>query len=292
MKSNISSPALLGCPGLKRVFVMSAVAALVVFLLGWLLLWLPVAFVVAKTFGVPWSYPLSPDHKMPLLLPLYGVAPPAIWVYSRFLSAGTWADYGWVWNPGLGLAVGIGFGIGALGVALLVMVELVAGWRRLAVTNGAPGTIMNLALVVGGLLAITLFIGGIEELIFRGVMVQGLLAVGPVWGMVLAASGLFAVSHLVWDGPAGIPSLPGLGLMGAVLILARWVNGGFLGLPWGLHTGWIFAIALLDTFQFAPRADATPSWIAGQPDQPLTGLPALALLGLTGLGLWSFHQIF
>jgi len=269
---------------------MAAIPALVVFLGGWLLLWLPIALVVARVLGMPWSYPISPAHKLPLLLPLYGVAPLAVWGYSQGRVAGAWADYGLVWGGQLGRALGVGFGIGWLGVVLLIMVELGLGWRRWEQAQVTPSQVIRLTLMVAGLLALTGFVGGVEELVFRGVLVQGLQAAMPTGAMVLLVSGLFAVSHLVWDGPAGIPSLPGLGLMGAVLVLARWVDGGLLGLPWGLHTGWIFAIAVNDTLGLTIPLESAPGWLAGKPDQPLTGLPALGLLGLTGLGLWAYYQ--
>ena len=176
------------------------------------------------------------------------------------------------------------------GVVLLVGVEVQLGWRSPHLTRLSLAKLPQDFLVAAGILVLTGFIGGIEELVFRGVLVQGLLAVMPIGAMVGLASLIFALSHLVWDGPEGMPSLPGLGLMGAVLLLARWVDGGSLALPWGLHTGWIFAIALLDTLQLAPPVDTNISWLAGKPDQPLTGLPALGLLALTGLGLGGYFQ--
>ncbi|NJL49772.1 MAG: hypothetical protein HC929_23055 [Leptolyngbyaceae cyanobacterium SM2_5_2] len=78
--------------------------------------------------------------------------------------------------------------------------------------------------------------------------------------------------------------------MGLVLLLARWVTGGSLGLAWGLHAGWIFAIALSDTLNFTQPVPTAPTWLAGRPDQPLTGLAALMLLLLTGAGLWGYAQ--
>jgi uncharacterized protein len=177
-----------------------------------------------------------------------------------------------------------------VGVLLLFAVEWGLGWRRFSPPGGL--SVNQGLLLLGGLLVLTLFIGGIEELVFRGLLAQGLLLVVPGWAMVIMVSFIFAISHLIWDGPAGAPSLPGLGLMGAVLLLARWVNGGLLGLPWGLHTGWIFAIALIDTLNIAPPVDVAPQWLAGKPDQPLTGIPALGLLVLTGLGLWGYHHSF
>ena len=265
--------------------------ALAGFFAIWLLLWLPLVWGVATVLNLPWAYPVAAEHKIPLLLPLYGMAPLAVWVYSRYLADQTWSDYGLALRDGFGGALAAGFGGAVLGVLLLVAVEWGLGWRRLHAPDGAAVPGPQLLGAVIGIFALTGFIGGIEELVFRGVLVQGLLGAISPWAVVVAASLIFALSHLVWDGRAGIPSLPGLGLMGAVLMLARWVDGGSLGLPWGLHSGWIFAIALVDTLQLAPPAETPGSWLAGKPDQPLTGLPALGLLGLTGFALWGYHSM-
>lgn len=268
---------------------MISVAALVGFLGIWLLLWLPLAFIVARRLKMAWTYPVAPAHKLPLLLPLYGLAPLAIWGYSRFLAPQSWSDYGLIWRPSLWFAMGTGFAIAVLGVLLLVLMEWGLGWRRLSFPGQGESS-GSMLLPVAGVLVLTVFIGGIEELVFRGVLVQGLLPVMPLGAVVVATSLIFALSHLVWDGTAGIPSLLGLGLMGGVLFLARWVDGGGLGLPWGLHSGWIFAIALLDTLNLASQVNEPLPPLAGKPDQPLTGIFPLGLLVLTGVGLWVYYQ--
>ncbi|MFH7245187.1 MAG: CPBP family intramembrane glutamic endopeptidase [Spirulina sp.] len=243
---------------------------------------------VARFAKIPWRYPVAPDHKLPLLLPLYLLAPVAVELYRRYGNGDAWASYGVVWQASTFRSLAVGVGVAILGVGLLVVSQLLLGWRQWRPrTDGpdqppAPSPLLFLALPL-----LTLFIGWVEELIFRGVLVNGLISVLPWVGVAILASAIFAVSHLVWDGPGGIPSLPGLALMGAVLLLARWVTAGDLSLAWGLHTGWIFAIALIDTLHLTQPAPTAPG-LAGQPDQPLTGLPALGLMVLTGLGLWGY----
>jgi membrane protease YdiL (CAAX protease family) len=283
---------------------MTEVIPLVLFLGLWGLLWLPLAFVVAGLLQIPVAYPIAQDHKIPLLLPLYGVAPLAVCGYSRVFTSHRWLDYGLGWGSEFWLSVTSGFAIAVVGVLLLVLAEWGLGWRQVSPkaavtpeTSAAAETTEGSSLgqrlgLVAGILALTGFIGGIEELVFRGVLVQGLYPVLSIGGLAVATSLIFAVSHLLWDGPAGVPSLPGLTLMGAVLLLARGLDGGSLGLPWGLHSGWIFAIALVDTLALAPKANPPQTWMAGQPDQPLTSLLALMLLGCTGLALWGYHQLF
>jgi uncharacterized protein len=274
------------------------------FFLSWLALGIPASLLVARVARIPLAYPVAPQHKLPLLLPLYLLAPAAVEVHRRLRvgngSDYTWSDYGITWDwPFFQLALG-GFGVAAGGVVVLVALQLSLGWRQwrpanslnsspaLSSTgatdhdNSAPSPVVVLLAV----LPLALFIGWIEELVFRGVLVNGLGAALPLGLMAIAVSLIFAVSHLVWDGPAGAPQLPGLAIMGMVLVVARWAAGGSLGLAWGLHAGWVYAIAAIDALALLKPGKAGPIWLVGLPDQPLTGVLPLGLLVLTGLGVW------
>ncbi|WP_052049800.1 CPBP family intramembrane glutamic endopeptidase [Leptolyngbya sp. KIOST-1] len=262
---------------------------------------IPASLLVARIGRVPLAYPVAPQHKLPLLLPLYLVAPAAVEVHRR-LEAATWRDYGIVWSPSFGWLGVVGFAIAAGGVVALVALQLGLGWRKWrslalppnpdgaveAPPDGAVAAGPAPGVVLLAVLPLALFVGWIEELVFRGVLVNGLGQALPLGLMAIAVSLFFAVSHLVWDGPAGAPQLPGLAVMGAVLLLARWVAGGSLGLAWGLHAGWVFAIAAIDALALVQPGKESPVWLVGLPDQPLTGVLPLALLGLTGAGLWLF----
>lgn len=251
------------------------------------MLWLPIVGGLLWLGKIPPSYPVKQAHKLLLLLPLYVMAPVAVEIYRRFWDRCFWSDYGVVWHGRFLQTAGWGFAIAVLGVAVLLGGQWALGWQQRTPTDHwATAPVDWLTLLA--LLPLTAFIGWVEELIFRGVLVNGLLATLPWGAMAMVASLIFALSHLVWDGPAGVPQLPGLVLMGLVLLLARWVAGGSLGLAWGLHTGWIFAIALSDTLNLTQPSSNAPAWLAGRPEQPLTGLAALALLLLTGAGIWGY----
>ncbi|QQE67299.1 hypothetical protein GFS31_40120 [Leptolyngbya sp. BL0902] len=246
---------------------------------------MPLALIVARFVNIPWQYPVAPAHKLPLLLPLYLLAPLAVELYRRYGHGDTWASYGVTGSVQTLATLGTGMGIGLVGVAILVGVQVALGWRQWR-PDGQEFPATSPALLVA-LPILMLFIGWVEELIFRGVLVNGLLTVLPWTGVAILASAIFAVSHLVWDGPAGMPSLLGLGLMGLVLLLGRWAMAGDLSLAWGLHTGWILAIALIDALHLTRPVPHAPR-LAGKPDQPLTGLPALGLMVLTGLGIVAY----
>ncbi|MBD1876618.1 CPBP family intramembrane metalloprotease [Nodosilinea sp. FACHB-131] len=256
---------------------------------------------------MPLTYPVAPQHKLPLLLPLYLLAPVAVEVHRR-LADSTWSAYGIAWDWPFARAAAAGFGVAAGGVALLVALQVGLGWRRWqrsaqpVASGGAKLSPMGQAndnidaqtiaspspgVVLLAVLPLALFVGWIEELVFRGVLVNGLGQALPVGLMAIAVCLIFALSHLVWDGPAGAPQLPGLAVMGAVLLLARWAEGGSLGLAWGLHAGWVFAIAAIDALALLKPGKDGPIWLVGLPDQPLTGLLPLGLLVLTGVGVWA-----
>ncbi|TVQ08013.1 MAG: CPBP family intramembrane metalloprotease [Leptolyngbya sp. DLM2.Bin27] len=272
------------------------------FFLSWMALGVPASLLVARLGQIPLVYPVAPQHKLPLLLPLYLLAPAAVEIHRRLgLGTGadqTWSSYGIAWDWPFCQLMLAGFGVAAGGVVVLVAVQLGLGWRRWrpapspkgaptsdssSQANSAPSPSPGLLLAV---LPLALFVGWIEELVFRGVLVNGLGEALPLGLMAIAVSLIFAVSHLVWDGPAGAPQLPGLALMGAVLLLGRWAAGGSLGLAWGLHAGWVYAIAAVDALALLKPGQAGPVWLVGLPDQPLTGVLPLGLLALTGVGVW------
>ncbi|MEO1068254.1 MAG: CPBP family intramembrane glutamic endopeptidase [Cyanobacteria bacterium J06638_6] len=222
------------------------------------------------------------------------MVPIAVEVHRRLVS-GSWSDYGISWDSAFVLSALLGFGIAAVGVMILVALQVGLGWRKwLSIAwqdTAESSTTTDEAIPAPGLvllavLPLALFIGWIEELVFRGVLVNELGQALPIGLMAIAVCLIFAISHLLWDGPAGAPQLPGLALMGAVLLVARWTIGGSLGLAWGLHAGWVFAIAAIDALALLKPGRAEPIWLVGLSDQPLTGVLPLGLLLLTGVGVW------
>jgi hypothetical protein len=75
--------------------------------------------------------------------------------------------------------------------------------------------------------------------------------------------------------------------MGMVLVLARWVDGGDLGLAWGLHAGWVWAIATLDTTLLLPYTERGATWLRGIDNKPLAGLMGILFLLGTAAMLWG-----
>jgi uncharacterized protein len=246
------------------------------FLLTWILLWLPWAVPIAM--GLAWKpfAPLLPAQKLPLLAPLYLIAPLVLWEGLR-AEGRTWADYGWRWPVGWDFAAG--WLLAVLGLVIVFGWEWLAGWLR---WQGSLGALLKLAGPIG---LLALWIGVTEEVIFRGFLQNELVAAWGWWPGIVAASGIFALLHLLWERQQTWPQIPGLWLMGLVLALARSWDGGGLGLAIGLHAGWVWGLTCLDGAAAIDYPPTAPAWFIGYYRQPLAGLAGIICMLSTGLVL-------
>jgi uncharacterized protein len=265
-------------PGLLKI---------VIFFTSWLLLWLPIAIPLAWLLRWHPGQPLTVPQKLPLVCSLYLLAPLLLWGFAG-AEGGSFAVYGLTWHLSGLISLGQGLAIAVIGLAILYGLQVGCGWLIWQGENRR-----NLWPVLVPTLLLGLWIGAIEELIFRGFLWNQLadLSWPPACFPPLAAAAVtslvFALLHLVWEGPENIPQLPGLWLMGVVLCLARWVDQGNLGLAWGLHTGWIWGIACLDTAHLMRNTDVAPRWLTGVDHKPLAGLLGILFLAGTGMFLGS-----
>jgi uncharacterized protein len=74
-----------------------------------------------------------------------------------------------------------------------------------------------------------------------------------------------------------------------VLVLSRQVDQGNLGLAWGLHAGWVWTIASLDTLQLLHYTHKVPDWLTGRDAKPLAGMIGIGFLLLTAGSLWAIQ---
>jgi membrane protease YdiL (CAAX protease family) len=272
----------------------SELGAILLFFGFWVGLWLPLALPLAIALQWRPGQPTQPSQKIPLVLTLYALAPLALWGITT-LTATPWTQYGWALNGQLLRSMLIGGAVGSLSFAGIYALQWAWGWLQVSKRVSNPEALIDLGILrtLGLTLGLAGAIGAVEELIFRGFLFQEL---GDAWGLMpgaIASSVIFALLHLVWEGRAGLGSLPGLFLMGIVLVLARWVDGGQLGLAWGLHAGWVWVAANLESLPELQGTGKVPRWVTGVPDQPLAsgiGLGYMTVLcfGLYGLGRYGF----
>lgn len=245
----------------------------------WLVLWLPIAIPLAIALKWHPSQPLTISQKLPLLASLYLIAPLVLWGFAALADA-SFAVYGLPWKLSALVSLAQGIGGGVLGLAILLGIESLLGW-----VHWQPPT-QGLVKTSISTLGLGIWVSLTEELIFRGFLFNQLQQDYLPWIAATIASLIFALLHLVWEGTENIPQLPGLWLMGMVLALARWVNGGELGLAWGLHAGWIWAIATIDTAQLLVPTEKGAAWLTGLGGKPLAGAMGILFLLGTGGALW------
>lgn len=251
------------------------------FFLGWAGCWFPLGVVCAIAIGWQPPQPLATEQKLPLLASLYIIAPLILWQASHLVGK-SFSDYGYSWNFRLVSSLGIGFFLAVLSLVVLFVIQTVLGLVTWQNKDGQMGSVLVPTLLLAFL------ISGIEEGVFRGFV---LTMLGQDFTPVLAAaisSLIFAFLHLLWEQKETIPQLPGLWLMGMVLVLARWVDGGSLGLAWGLHTGWVWAIASLDTLKMVTYTGNGSEWVTGKNGKPLAGAAGIVCMVAVGAVLWLF----
>ncbi|MDJ0658081.1 MAG: type II CAAX endopeptidase family protein [Crocosphaera sp.] len=244
------------------------------FLLIWLALWLPIAFLLGKRLNWKPFQPLEAEQKIPLLVPLYLLVPWLGWL--TLITEGTsLSDYGlsWGWELLFSLCMGLLLGLG--GLVVVFTLEGGLGWLTWQGEN-----LKELGKVILPIFVLAIWIGITEELVFRGIFQTILETDYNPWVSAIIISSIFALLHLLWERQTTLPQLPGLWLMGMVLVIARWVDGGSIGLAWGLHTAWVWGLASLDAAQMISYTGKGKNWIIGIYQQPLGGMMGiLCLLG-------------
>ena len=269
-----------------RTFIEDASVPVVVitFFISWIGCWLPIAAVIAITLNWQPTKPLQPEQKLPLLVPLYLLAPLVLWGFI-WLSHKSFSDYGFVGNLSLLGSLALGFGLGVFSLAIMFTCQFWLGWCYLEKSN-----IKLIPSILPTILLIALLVGGIEELVFRGFLFTELERDYPVWVAAAISSLIFALLHLVWEQRETKPQIPGLWLMGMMLVLARMADGGSLGMAWGLHAALVWAIATVDTAELITYTGKAGEWWTGKNKKPLAGAAGIICVLGTGLILWFLSK--
>jgi uncharacterized protein len=270
---NFFEPAINAVP----TFFTNAPALLVVaaFFITWVGCWFPIAVISALAIDWQPKQALQPEQKIPLVVSLYLLAPLMIWG-ACWLTNTSFLTYGFVKNIStIGYFI-LGFGLGVLILATVFIGQFSCGWCRFE-----SSSLKLLPSIFLPILLVGLLVGGVEELVFRGFLLTQLLLDYSVGVAAVTSSLIFASLHLVWERRETIPQLPGLWLMGMVLVFARFACSGNLALAWGLHSAWVWAIATLDTSQLITYTGKVPEWVTGKNKKPLAGVAGIVCMLLT-----------
>jgi hypothetical protein len=267
---------------LVSLMTSTALLKVAAFFITWAALWLPLAIPIATLLKWRPFNPLAANQKLPLLAALYLIAPLILWGAS-WVDGGSFSDYGLDWKLSIFVSLGLGLSWGVLSLMIVFIGQWALGWVEWHSENW-----QHLGQVFIPVLLLGLWIGVTEELVFRGFLFNQLQQDYSSWMAAAIASVIFALLHLIWEQQDTLPQLPGLWLMGMVLVLARWVDAGSLGLAWGLHAGWIWGLTCLDSAKLISYTGKGPIWMTGFRGNPLAGGAGIFCLLATGLLLERF----
>ncbi|MGF1675420.1 MAG: lysostaphin resistance A-like protein [Rivularia sp. (in: cyanobacteria)] len=256
------------------------------FFLIWIGCWLPIGLILTKVLDWKPQQREQPEQKIPLLVSLYLLVP-FVLLLTSWLTDKSFASYGWNGNLSILYSLFSGFSLAVVSLAFVFGCQLYFGLCSLELSNikSVPSTLFSIMLV--GLL-----VGGIEELVFRGFLFSQLEQDYSVLTAAVISSLIFALLHLVWEQRETIPQIPGLWLMGMVLVLARFTDNGSLGLAWGLHAGWVWSIATIDTLCLINYTGKTSEWITGKNQKPLAGAAGIFCMAIATAALYVVMNKF
>lgn len=205
------------------------------------------------------------------------------WEYRIRSHPRPFASYGLTGNRQFYQELLFSLGAGFISLLLVFGLEGVLGWIDWQPIQLQPFLI---AWVTG--LALGLGVGLVEELLFRGWLLNELrLDYGRLRAAGIVAL-FFALTHFLKPLDLIIrtwPQFPGLVAMGWVLVQARSVRGERLGMPMGLHAGWVWGISLVNSLGWIRYTGSVPEWLTGIGGNPLAGLLGILFMVATSLGL-------
>jgi uncharacterized protein len=245
----------------------------------WTIVWLPIALVISQLIDWRPDRALMPKQKLILLISLYLLSPIVLgWkIQVENLS---FASLGLSLQPNVLFSILLGLLFSLLSLVVIFIVESI--FNLISWQWSYSKQLLTLVLPI---LTLSLFISIIEEAIFRGYIFSTLLTDYPWWFAAVISSLIFSLLHLVWNQQDTLPQIPGLWLMGMILIGARIINNGSIGLAIGLHAGWIWGLTYIDSTQLLTYRQKN-SWLTGFNQQPLAGIAGISCLIVTGFILW------
>lgn len=256
------------------------------FLIIWAVIWLPIAYPLARLMKWHPAAPISPTQKVTLIIPLYLIAPLLAWGVIK-LGEQSLNQTKFILQPSLFQFILLGYVLGIITIAIIDGLEILTGFLKL---ESLGNLTISQWLTFPLLIIVSLLIASVEELIFRGLFVDFLWQDYSIWLTAIISSAIFALLHLIWERKNTLPQIPGLFLMGLVLYLARLVANNHLGLAIGIHGGWVFILGVLDTFDCYSYTDQSKGWIVGKKGQPLGSLAGISIVIIAGIILLFINR--
>ena len=244
----------------------------------WVANWLPIGGVVCQFIGWRPNRALTSKQKLILLASLY-ILVFGIIAWKIRIESLSFTSLGLNSTARILPSILLGLVISLLSVVVIFALESVFG-----LVSWHQKNFQTLGSLFLPILVLSFFISFIEELIFRGYVFSTFLTDNPYWIAAIASSVIFALLHLIWERKQTLPQIPGLWLMGMVLISARTFDRDNIYLAIGLHAGWIWSLTCIDSAQLLTYRNRN-NWITGLNQQPLAGVAGLFCFIITELVL-------
>jgi len=256
------------------------------FLLGLLLVWLPIAGPIYWLGGI---YNAGAASTLALIL-LYVEFLGLLKIWGRLVNRQTKplqaCGLSWTVQNGMGLMQGLLLGVG--GIFGLFTVEVILGW---AIRE--PVSPFFHRVVLEGL-AVGLGIGFAEELFFRGWLLNELERDYSPNQSCWLSTIIFSTAHFIQPLSKIVRSLPqllGLMVLGMTLVWARQTSRltirtrnkeivGQLGFPIGLHAGLVWGYYVVNVGNLIQYSNQVSELWTGIDQNPLAGGLGLLVLGL------------
>ncbi len=262
---------------LKVIANLSTLARLGIFILVLLSAWLPLARIISLIFSK------DPNLTSILTMGLVGIQFLVLLkLWSQYVDKipNCFEYYGLEWSTRNALGLVNGLSIGLLFTLGLFLIESLLGWLEIKTVSFSLIKIIAEGLLSG--LAVALF----EELFFRGWLLTELERDYSKITALRINTLIFATLHFIRPINVIIKTSPqffGLLILGALLIWAKRLSKGRLGLSIGLHAGLIWGYYLLNVGELLHYRGNVPNWVTGINNNPLAGLMGLFFLGILAL---------
>ena len=248
------------------------------FLVGLLLVWLPIVIPI---------YLLLPDQNTRNLLTLPTlylefILLTRLWGRRVYRQPDLLRRYGLEFCQRSGQELLLGWSLSASSLLAVLTIEGWLGWLAWRSPNS------NLPMILLEGLAIGLAIGFAEELLFRGWLLDELQRDYSLSRSLGISAIAFAAMHFIRP-PAEIlrlaPQFPTLVLLGTALVWAKRSRGDRLAMPIGIHAGLVGTFYILTVGHLMEFSDRVPEWVTGIDRNPLAGAIGVLFLGSLALVL-------
>lgn len=246
-------------------------------LLMWVPIALPIDWFVSATYGnTEAARNLVTILTMPLL---YAEFVLLVVLWGRFVYGQTnlFKRYGFR-QPRKNLRdVVRGVSVGLLSLLLMFVLQSAFGW---VVWQFPQPTFARIFLEGAG---VAIAYGVAEELLFRGWLLDELQRGYSAQTALLTSSIIYAALHCIRPLQESI-QFPALIILGLILVWAKRLTQGRLGLSIGFHAGLIWGYYIVNVGQLVTYSDQVPEWVTGIGRNPLAGIVGIFSLG--AIALW------